>query len=272
MRNALFFILFAALSTLPYGSAWGTSGTLTITTSTTLTENHEGNIVIANDSLTLDCADHTVSGTGANSGTGIELVARVGVTVTRCHVTNFQRGIFLVGSARNVFTENRVDNNIEEGFELEGAIGNLFLENIVDNNRGDGFDLDDSHENILKRNEVTRNGRNGIELDFAHNNIFEENAVDGNGRLANRSGFSIDDSRGNLFQRNIANVNDRNGFRIQTSPDNTFIDNQACGNAEGDVFQDVISFRNIFTDNDFCTDNLPRRPGLPVGFILPDAD
>ena len=44
--------------------ATASSGTLVITSDTTLTEDHQGNIVIEADNVTLDCAGHTVQGTG----------------------------------------------------------------------------------------------------------------------------------------------------------------------------------------------------------------
>ncbi len=40
--------------------ATASSGTLVITSDTTLTEDHHGNIVIEADNVTLDCAGHTV--------------------------------------------------------------------------------------------------------------------------------------------------------------------------------------------------------------------
>jgi parallel beta-helix repeat protein len=274
MRKLQLTFLFAALIIVCSAPVWATSGTLTITTTTSLTEDHQGNIVIAENGLTLDCDGHTVMGDG--SGTGIQLIGRVGVTVKNCRVTNFQKGFVVAGSARNVFKDNRVERNADEAFDLNGAIGNLFIENIANNNDGDGFDLDDSNENIFKRNDTTQNGRNGFELDNSHKNIFEDNSANNNGRLSERSGFSLDNSRANIFEANIADGNSRSGFLIEISPDNTFIENRACGNRGAgrgglDVFQDTTSFRNIFLDNAFCSDNLPVHVGFPgdKGFVLP---
>ena len=55
------------LSTASAFVASASSGTVTITKSTTLTEDHAGNIVIETNNVTLDCAGHTIDGGG---GTG----------------------------------------------------------------------------------------------------------------------------------------------------------------------------------------------------------
>ena len=53
--------------------------TLIVTADTTLTEDHDGNVVLDADGVTLDCNGRTV--TGADAGIGILLVERNGVTV-----------------------------------------------------------------------------------------------------------------------------------------------------------------------------------------------
>lgn len=271
MRKLHFCILLTALCTLPYGLVWGqTSGTLTITTSTTLTEDHNGNIVIAANRVTLDCAGHAVTGDG--SGSGIELIGRTGASVANCRVTNFQRGVFLQGSRSNIFMKNEVSNNAEEGFEFEESDANILVNNRANKNDRDGFDLDDSHGNIfIDQNEVTENGLNGIELDRSNNNVFIGNTANNNGRKGERSGFSLDISTGNFFRDNTANNNTRNGLRLDSSSDNTFTANQASGN-EGrdrgsvidgaDCKQIGLSIRNQFLpDNQFSNpDQCVFRP------------
>ena len=74
-----------------------TTGTLTITSNTNLNEDHQGNIVIAADGVTLDCQGHEVTGTG--SGTGVLLNGRTGVTVKNCHVSGFLDGFGLFNAS-----------------------------------------------------------------------------------------------------------------------------------------------------------------------------
>ncbi len=79
IRRAIVFfaLILAALGLAPAAGA-DTSGTLVITTNTKLGANHDGNIIIAADNVTLDCAGHTV--TGAGVGYGILIQDQVGVT------------------------------------------------------------------------------------------------------------------------------------------------------------------------------------------------
>ncbi len=59
-----------------------TNGTLTVSTDTSLSETHHGDVVIAADGVTLDCNGHTISGGGLNMG--ILLDGRTRVTVKNC--------------------------------------------------------------------------------------------------------------------------------------------------------------------------------------------
>src|SRR4029077_8657205 len=73
----------ALLPMLTMSPAYASSGTMVITTDTTLTEDHQGNILLNANKVTLDCAGHTVSGPGAPGfNGGIEVAGGLsGVTV-----------------------------------------------------------------------------------------------------------------------------------------------------------------------------------------------
>jgi len=73
----------ALLPMLTAPSARASSGTMVITTDTTLTEDHQGNILVNANKVTLDCAGHTVSGPGVPGfNGGIEVAGGLsGVTV-----------------------------------------------------------------------------------------------------------------------------------------------------------------------------------------------
>src|SRR6266545_3673360 len=86
------------------GTSLATTGTLLITSDTTLTENHDGSIVIGADNVTLDCAGHEVRGPGF---AGVLLVGRSGVMVKNCRATGFLHGVVLIGgSVGNTLTGN----------------------------------------------------------------------------------------------------------------------------------------------------------------------
>src|SRR5688572_26115062 len=94
-------------------SASATSGTLVITTSTTLSEDHHGTIVLAADDIVLDGAGNTVFGDG--TGDGISVTGRRGVTVRNVRVTGFIQGIAVVDSQRVAVTSNHAFENPGNG-------------------------------------------------------------------------------------------------------------------------------------------------------------
>ena len=93
MRRRMSFAVVAVVgmvaATVPLvgGIAGATSGTLTITTDTTLTEDHVGGIVIAAHDVTLDCAGFVVSGDASGSVVGVLIDGWIVVTVMVCSIT-----------------------------------------------------------------------------------------------------------------------------------------------------------------------------------------
>ncbi len=132
-----------------------TTGTLVVSADTTLTENHNGNIVIDADGVTLDCAGFSVTGSG--SGSGIVLATKTGVTVKNCNVTGFIVGIFLLSfSNSNTLTDNTASNN-SVGILLGLSSGNTLTDNTASNNNI-GIRLFRSSGNTLTDNTASNNG------------------------------------------------------------------------------------------------------------------
>ena len=104
-----------------------TSGSWTIYEDTTLVEDHDGNIVIGEDGVTLDCAGHTITGSG--NGNGILLPGREGVTVRNCHVTGFDLGIFLDWSSGSTIESNLSWDNAYDGIRLNYSNQNALTGN-----------------------------------------------------------------------------------------------------------------------------------------------
>jgi hypothetical protein len=105
MRRTVLFLAVIALVIAVDPPAPATTGTMVITTDTTLTEDHDAGSVdvgieFAADDVTLDCAGYTVSGGGIGSGILIE--GHTGVTVKNCLVTAFSSGIVIGGSSKTL--------------------------------------------------------------------------------------------------------------------------------------------------------------------------
>ena len=189
---------------LPWPILGQSMGTLMITEDTTLTENHQGNIMVGANGVTLDCDGFTVSGTG--SGNGIELTSRSGVTVKNCNVEGFRRGFRISDSSNNTFTENVSGNNGRHGFRMANSSNNTFTENISENNDAMGFLL----------------------FDNSDNNTFTLNISENNGEF----GFGTTGSDNNTFTQNISKNNILRGFSLFRSDNNTFTENTSSGNGD----------------------------------------
>lgn len=239
---------FLLLFLLPQPILGQTTGTLFITEDTTLTENHEGNIIIGANDVTLDCHGFTVSGSGDDFG--IELANRSGVRVRRCNVQGFIHGFDITFSSNNRFEENMSENNVPRldgsggfGFRISDSSNNTFTENMSANRRL-GFLIRSSSSNTFTKNISENNGRDGFRIQSSSNNTFAENISGSN----NRSGFRIEDSSSNTFAENISENNFRRGFRIDESSSNTFTKNISENNA-GAGFLLRQSGGNTFTKN-----------------------
>jgi parallel beta-helix repeat protein len=196
-----------------------------------LRSNIDGNIVIASNDITLNCANREITGEG---GTGILLSGVSGVTVRNCNVSGFVWGILLV----------------------DGASNNLIMRNAaIDNIDGISAQLD-TDDNVIRWNTVSNNFI-GIFIRDADNNIIENNEANDNGFQGIRLRESSDN---NVVRFNTAIGNDRDGFAIlQSSINNEIVENESSNNA-GYGFLDetedsgTAGTANTYTDNG-CSDN-----------------
>jgi parallel beta-helix repeat protein len=219
-----------------------TTGTLTVTESTTLIQNHKGNIVIAADNITLDCAGHTLIGPGRTFGfTGIDINQRTGVTVRNCVVQDFSSGIVVRQSDGNTFTANSI-TRVDRGFWLDGSDGNTLTNNsVIDAIDWFGYGVfDGSDGNELRGNTATGVKGVGFIVWASSNNVLTDNVASksGNGFGANEVG-----TVGNVFTGNTSNDNTGWGIEDQTplfgggtgdaGTDNNYSNNSCSGNGAG---------------------------------------
>ena len=166
----------------------------TITTSTTLTGDISGctfqGLVIGADDIVLDCARHTITGTGSGVESGILLYSVTGVTVKNCNVTGFLIGINIFGSSNNNLVRNTSNSNIGTGFVLQGtATGNVLKGNTAMSNSDTGFFLQGTATgNILTGNTANSNSGYGY-----------EDGTTGSGTAGTDNTYSHDHCKGNDF-------------------------------------------------------------------------
>ncbi len=189
----------------------------TITASVTLTAdilNCSNGIFIGANNITLNCADHLLTGDG--TGDGISLFGRTGVTIENCDVKNFALGIFLFGSSGNTLTGNTPSNNVD-GIRLTNSNGNTLEGNTADSNTGSGIFLSNSNGNTLEGNTASNNFK-GIELlNSSDNNTLTGNTADSNTNTG-------------IFLANTSNSNQIYNNNFINNPTQAFVSSDSTGN------------------------------------------
>jgi parallel beta-helix repeat protein len=166
-------------------SAIASSGTLHITSSTTLTEDHYGNVLIEGNNITFDCANRTVSGPGVEGfNGGIEVRFSTGVTVKRCIVKAFSvNGIYAAESSNCRYESNKIIGNGANGMHLDGGTANLITKNTSRSNNGNGIALTRGTQSLIEANTVQDNAPwGGIALlEGANHNMVVANSTSKSG-------------------------------------------------------------------------------------------
>jgi parallel beta-helix repeat protein len=230
--------------------ASASTGTLVLTSSTTLTEDHVGNILVDANNVTLDCANHLVSGPGAPGfNGGIEIAGNLtGVTVKRCAVTGFAvNGIFGGGGASGGrYEANNLYGNGNHGMHLDTGSGYVVLRNTSHSNGAIGIVLTGATQSWIVHNTVegNRNWAGIALLEGAHDNFVFDNRAS-----RNAIGFVLDGATGNEVRHNTASSNDTEGFvLLRAASNNTLQSNTANQNQVGIQMTDA-SNSNQINDN-----------------------
>jgi parallel beta-helix repeat protein len=226
------------------------SGTLTITTSTTLHADHHGTVFIAGDNVTLDCAGHRISSSDEAAPVGIVIDWSTGVTVKHCVVSGFaDNGIYAAGGADLRLEGNVITGNGSHGAHLNAMSGGVVVENTARDNAGIGFVLTASPGTRIEGNTAQRNSRAGVALlegtsdvTVANNTVIgslrgleveaaANSTLRGNTATGNETGVLVmDASPGSLIADNVASNNSIFGFVVVRSTDETISGNTANGN------------------------------------------
>jgi parallel beta-helix repeat protein len=221
----------------------------TITSSVTLTADHQGSIIIGSSGITLDCAGHSITGPGF---AGVDIRNVTGVTVKNCHVSGFGAGFFLLSAPGNRLENNVTSGNEHEGFVLVSSPANddnTLVGNTSTGNGAWGFAVyDGTTDTTLTGNTARSNSFAGFFVGLDSNRTtLSQNVSLGN----SSSGFDID-SDNNTVIGNTATNNQSLGFLVFQANDNVFNSNVARQNVGGWVVagsQLRNSFRNSFTAN-----------------------
>jgi len=219
--SAFAFAATLALVFIVAPTASASSGTMIVSTTTTLTEDHYGNILITASNVTLDCAGHVVFGPGVpgfNGGINVDL-GLDRVTVKRCGVTAFNvNGIYHAPGATDCRYEANVTyRNGNHGMHLDSGSGYVVVDNIARSNGAIGIVLTGATQSWIVHNTVQENQNwAGIAL-FDHSH---DNHVVNNTSVKNQVGLELIDSTNNQLQLNTASFNGTHGMFLIRSGNN----------------------------------------------------
>jgi parallel beta-helix repeat protein len=231
-----------------------TTGTLVITTDTTLTEDHDGPISIVADGVTLDCDGHAVSGYDSEEGVGILLRGVSGATVKNCTVFGDVVGILIDDSHNNTVKNNVATGGLDSAFRIDGGTGNTLKGNHAEFSGSHGFELAFASHNTLLRNTsennhfVSPNGAGFAINDYSHSNVLRDNEATSNFSGLLLSTYVIEnDVIGNDFSDNVAGV-----LINEFATDNTLINNQMTNNTWIGLVAFNSSSGNLLVGNTLC--------------------
>ena len=230
--------------------ALATSGVWSLTESTTLKADYQGNIVIRTDNVTLDCAGHTVSGPGVDLYSGGIDVRADNVTVKRCVVSGFEHNGLFGGGADLRVERSTFARNGNHGVHVDAASNGAVAGVTSRSNGAIGIVLTNASGFLVDASTAQGNPWGGVAL-------FEGTTgttVSGSTAIGNGIGFILVDVSDNTLRQNTANSN-AHGFTLLGATDNTLVANTANGNeflgfqvGEGSNFNKLS--RNTANGND----------------------
>ena len=196
---------------------------MVITSDTTLTEDHDGNIVIEADDVTLDCANFTVTGTGQEIGIAVQ--GHTGVTIQNCLVTESSWGIVINGSSTSLRASSTYANALT-GVALSGE-DNTVVASRSDDNGDAGYRVDSSSGTILRDDRATGNAGTGFVCGSSR-----DIRLVGNVARSNGNGYWFRACDGSLI-RNEARTHPDQGFVLEHLRGMRLIENLSRGNENG---------------------------------------
>ncbi len=202
-------------------------GTWVLSTKTcTLTTDVGETIQIDSDGIILDGNGHTI--TGSNTGNGMYLDRRTGVTIKNLNIERFSYGINMYGGSGNTLTGNTVSQNRYFGYRLEYSHGNSITgSTLTDNNLG--IYLSVSNNNTIINNIASNNDSSGLNMRYSDGNTITGNVMSDNGQ-----GINMFSSDNNVITGNTAS-NNMQGITISGSG-NTMTGNTAKENSSFDLY------------------------------------
>ncbi len=205
-----------------------------LTTSTLVTNSlfdcpADGLVVGAAD-ITIDLNGNMIDGDAAG-GAGIRNPRFDNVTVRNGTVQEFDVGVSIDPSARNVVAEINAQLNGLAGIRLSGAADASVRTNTLTAGEGDGIALlGGTQRTLVRDNTVTANLGLGILLENSSDNRVERNSVSASGDV----GISLEGARNNRLLSNDLSAN-VGGIEVQLLSHGTLLERNTLSAGEGGI-------------------------------------
>ncbi len=173
---------------------------------------------------------------GLNSGNGISIRDISNVTIENLEIRNFDNGINIYNSSKNMLRRNNITNNDNFGIYISDSSNNTIYDNRIMNNGGYSYGghsaiyISNSQNNTIYLNKVTENSYlNGVGLWAS-----SSNTIYGNSLASNYIGIRYDQgsNQNHVYGNNITSSN-QYGIYLISSSNNTMYDNSLDGDKYG---------------------------------------
>ena len=193
-------------------------------------------ITIASSNVTLHFGGHTLSSSGASSGTGLSVLKADNVSILGPGtVEGFPLGGAFGGTTNSRMSGMTFSDNITHGFAV-----NWDFPDLTQRSENNQF-----YDNVFRDN-----GGQGLTMNGGDNNKFRDNLASGN----NGYGFYMYDAVGNDYQGNTSDGNVAGFYTLDPSGSANLIQaNEASGNSEFDGAEDGGGCLNTWKANNFGT-------------------
>ncbi len=215
----------------------------------TLTTNLNESVEIESNNIKLDCANHSI--TGSDTGYGVYIHQKEGITIKDCTINKFTTAIFISNSNNNDLLNNISTNINGDGFRLLNSYKNTLINNKA-NARAAGFFLQgSSYENTLVDNVATscftgfflvgpsykntlidNNAISNISVNI-YLNRSNENSLISNTTTSNQYGIYLNDANNNILIDNTLKLHSMWGIVLRYSINNILIGNTIKSNNTG---------------------------------------
>ena len=245
--------LFAVAAVAGVVSSGATAQTLTcgavVTSNVTLDSSLTGcstGLVVGADGISIDLNGYAIQGVGTDTGSGVEVFDRSGVTVKNGHVRGFHTGVRLVRTHDSTVT-NLTIRDTHKGISL-GDYKNSFQDSTFNEIRGNtvtesdvGIWVQGSDDNRVVTNSLMNNLGSGL---FCYSG--SRNQIDGNDSIGNYTGIELNSCDLTTLRENDASSNRGNG--IVRSESNGLVErNTANGNGQSGI--DSFLSHALFINN-----------------------